>query len=182
VPLADSLWEGKNASLGKNPIEEGLPGQKPPLTADLVTGNRSDLRQCASGATLYNYFRDYDPQTGRYVQSDPIGLAGGINTYAYSEANPLSKMDALGLIALATGRALGEPQLSLPKNSCAPDESPEEPLKPAFAPCVVVQEISSPLMPMLVTCVYNCFGISGDIVHTSRTGFCPPTPPGYRGS
>jgi RHS repeat-associated protein len=45
----------------------------------------------------YNYFRDYDPVTGRYVESDPIGLAGGLNTYAYVEANPLTHMDERGL-------------------------------------------------------------------------------------
>jgi RHS repeat-associated protein len=45
----------------------------------------------------YNYFRDYDPGTGRYVESDPIGLKGGLSTFAYVANNPVQYSDRLGL-------------------------------------------------------------------------------------
>jgi len=49
----------------------------------------------------YNYFRDFDPALGRYVESDPIGLyVGSYSTYAYANGNAISSFDRFGLTSV----------------------------------------------------------------------------------
>jgi RHS repeat-associated protein len=73
-----------------------------------------------------NYFRDYDPLTGKYVESDPIGLAAGVNTYTYVRSNPISNGDPSGLLSpveeWAAAQSLGPRPLQVvrgtPANAC----------------------------------------------------------------
>ena len=47
---------------------------------------------------MISWHRFYDPETGRYVSADPIGLDGGINLYAYVQNNPVKRIDPMGFI------------------------------------------------------------------------------------
>jgi RHS repeat-associated protein len=83
-----TAWDGVFDPFGEEVAIAGLaamPLRFPGQYADEETGYS------------YNYFRDYDPAMGRYVQPDPVGLTGDLNLYAYVGSNPLARMDAKGL-------------------------------------------------------------------------------------
>jgi len=62
-----------------------------------------------SKPSFYKYFRDYDPATGRYVESDPIGLHGGsFSPYAYVGDNPVANKDPLGIVLIVAGNTPAE--------------------------------------------------------------------------
>jgi RHS repeat-associated protein len=101
------VWRWDGDAFGR-----GLPNQDPLKTGVKFVYHLRYLGQYydTESGLHYNYFRDYDPESGRYIQSDPIGLAGGFNTYAYVGGNPVSFVDLYGLTPSGAiiGAILGE--------------------------------------------------------------------------
>jgi RHS repeat-associated protein len=91
VPILITDSAGNPATTPNDYLAPGFPGQSQVL---------SDL--------YYNRYRDYDPTTGRYIQADPIGLAGGPNDYAYVGGNPVNRTDPMGLDVWIEGPAPNE--------------------------------------------------------------------------
>ncbi len=88
-------WDYFGSAFGEHAPDED-PSSNGPFTLNLrFPGQYFD----AETGLGYNYFRDYESGTGRYVESDPAGLRGGISTYSYAMLNPLSNHDRLGLRA-----------------------------------------------------------------------------------
>jgi len=88
------VWRWDSDPFGAYPADENPDGDGTKVTLNLRFPGQYFDRETN---LHYNYFRDYDPAIGRYVQSDPIGLDGGINPFAYVAADPLSFADSLGL-------------------------------------------------------------------------------------
>jgi hypothetical protein len=84
----------------------------------------------------YNYFRDYDPAIGRYAESDPIGLLGGLNTFGYVESSPLGTIDRMGLSSgppICNGKDCPNPPFCPTPNGPrpCPQPDPKPPKKPS---------------------------------------------------
>jgi len=89
-----SRWEwNHNDPFGNNPPNENPAGVGVFAYNLRFPGQYYD----AETGTHYNYYRDYDASLGRYIESDPIGLRAGINTYSYVDSNPLADSDRSGL-------------------------------------------------------------------------------------
>ena len=86
---------GSNA-FGTQAAEENPDGNSATVKFDLRFPGQ---QYYAATGVNYNYFRDYEPGTGRYVESDPIGLLGGAATYSYAFSSPLRRTDSMGLVA-----------------------------------------------------------------------------------
>ncbi|KAB8194411.1 type IV secretion protein Rhs, partial [Lysobacter maris] len=95
-------WDIASEAFGNSAPNADPDGDSTAFVLDMrFPGQRYDA---ASGLN-YNYFRDYEAGVGRYSQSDPIGLAGGVSTYVYVQSSPLMSADRLGL--RGEGAAIG---------------------------------------------------------------------------
>jgi RHS repeat-associated protein len=88
------VWEWRSLPFG-----EAMPNESPEGLPAFTSHLRFPGQEWEAELGLsQNWFRTYDGQTGRYVQSDPIGLRGGLNTFGYVAAQPLKFVDPTGEI------------------------------------------------------------------------------------
>jgi RHS repeat-associated protein len=97
------VWRWESDGYGTSPANEDPDGNGQPTTVNLrFPGQYYD----EESGLHYNWHRYYVPRLGRYLSSDPIGLDGGRNTYAYANNAPTTYKDLTGELPSAVAGAL----------------------------------------------------------------------------
>jgi RHS repeat-associated protein len=162
-------------------------------SAHRLRGNRRLKLRLASGERLpgqyfdsetglhYNYKRDYAPELGRYWQSDPIGLIGGLNNYSYAGGNALRFTDVFGL------RACCSPSTKTDAECCASPPATEAlqgrsgtPIccEGRLVPCIKTRSSPEPIYSIIRSCVlrHEQKHIDEDVLGCECTGIYPARP------
>jgi RHS repeat-associated protein len=134
------VWRANFAPFGKAAVDEDPDGDTQQFRLDLrLAGQVFD----PESSLHYNYLRHADPDTGRFLESDPIGLGGGMNTFAFALSNPIMLSDPTGLQACGGGR-------------CPPSEIGEDEQKKC---CDHVRPTMQHLYPNIAGFVACCRGL-----------------------
>jgi RHS repeat-associated protein len=144
-PSGTVVWRASKTPFGTTTVDEDPDGDGRPVTLNLrFPGQYFD----AETGMHYNWHRDYEPGIGRYVEADPIGLKGGVNTYLYAFGNSVIWFDLYGLLSCSyqisahtlsctnnAGQSMSRTHVKAGKNRCQDDtsciaEEDEGPLPP----------------------------------------------------
>lgn len=170
------MWRARYESFGKTAVQEDVDGNGTPVVFNFrFPGQYFD----AESGFYYNYSRDYDAAAGRYLQSDPIGLEGGLNTYAYAKSNPLRNIDPLGLYEFPSGAptscAVGDFECAAGIPKISPQEKEET---ECLFSCVLIGEGESAARDKgMEKYLEHAFGTGAKIVWTRINKFLGP--PGW---
>ena len=100
------VWRASYEPYGRATVDQNPDGDGTGFALNVrLPGQYYDLET----GLHYNFFRTYDPVTGRYLEADPIGQAGGLNPYVYVTADPINSVDRTGLIQFKTDPKTGQP-------------------------------------------------------------------------
>ena len=142
------VWSAAHDPFGQATVDEDVDGNGNPVALPVrFPGQYYDQET----GLHYNWHRYYDPATGRYIISDPIGLGGGdLNLYSYVFQNPVNGADPTGE-ACGTGLCVGGGLLArqLLKRLLKPKPNPQPVPSPPVIPPSPIPDQGTPVPPPL---------------------------------